>query len=129
MSTPKCREVLTFETIGGVRGIFLHCNKNEKKALIRHYKEDGTERWMPETVTSRHLNGAPKTLHIPIVVEGIYQLINQAKLAGWYCFYFRSTGIINYASISLIEKQAIEQSRASGQSYRNILLGMQKQVY
>ena len=129
MSTPKCRETLTLQTIGGVRGIILHCNKNEKKSVIKHFKEDGTEKWMSDTITSKHLDGSPKTLHIPITVEGVYRLFNQPHLAGWYCFYTSSIGIINYAPIALTDKQTIEQSRESGLSYRDILLGLHKKVY
>ncbi|MEB1795940.1 hypothetical protein VDR45_09565 [Xanthomonas campestris pv. campestris] len=54
---------------------------------------------MSEKVQSRHNDGAPKHLHISILEEGIYEVIGQPKLSGFYALYLNSMGYISYFAL------------------------------
>lgn len=47
---------------------------------------------MSEKVQSRHTDGTPKHLHIPILEEGIYEVLGQPKLSGSYTLYLNGKG-------------------------------------
>ena len=129
MSIAKYRKTLTLETIGGARGVMLYCLLSEKKSVIKHYPASGDAHWMRENITAKHPNGTPKILHVPISQEGIYQIFGQPTLAGLYCFYFGSSGLINYAPISASDRTAIETARNAGSSYRDALIALNKRVF
>jgi len=124
---PEYRKKLTFETIGGQRGIILQCNKSEKKSVVKRHLQDGQFKWMSESVTSKHPDGSPKHLHVKIQEEGIYQIFGQPTLSGFYCFYKALNGLIYYAPIS--EGQVKALLAAAPLDFRQALIGMNVTVF
>lgn len=121
------RKKLTFETIGGTRGIVLQCNKSEKKSVLKRHLPGGEHQWMKEAVTSKHPDGTPKHLHIPILEEGVYQLFGQPTLSGYYCFYKAMNGLIYYAPISQPEAKSLLEKGL--RNARQQLIEMGKPVF
>lgn len=126
---PDYRNKLTVSSSAGQRIIILQCNASEKKSLIRHHKEDGEAVWLSERVASKHQNGKPKHLHLAVLSEGIYEVVGQPVLSGFYCFYRDSKGQLYYAPINAADRLALADAKAKGSSYREALTALGKRVF
>ncbi len=121
------RERLTLEYASGQRVIVLQCNKSERKSLVKHHKDDGTSAWMSERTASQHPDGTPKHLHIAISQEGIYEVIGQPVLSGFYCIYKGQNDHLYYSGVTKSEVATLNSQHKAGTTYRQALLSMGKQ--
>lgn len=122
------RDKLTLGSVGGQRGIFLQCNKSEKKSVVRRYSPDGSLQWMSEKVQSRHTDGTPKHLHIPILEEGIYEVLGQPKLSGFYALYLNGKGYMSYCPLDRKAATAV-LAKIGSDGLRAALVAVGKSVY
>ncbi|MGY8564481.1 hypothetical protein L0938_13790 [Paracidovorax citrulli] len=83
---------------------------------------------MGEKVQSRHKDGTPKHLHIPILEEGIYEVLGQPKLSGFYALYLNSKGYISYCALDTKMATALLAGLGSG-GLRAALVAMGKTVF
>ncbi|WP_449506430.1 hypothetical protein [Enterobacter hormaechei] len=120
------RNSLTLGESNGKRVFILQCNKSEKKSVIKHHHSDGSTSWLSEWVATKHTDGKPKILHIPIPSEGIFEIYGQPNLAGLYCIYSGVNGRLYYTSIGFNEKNQLIIVQHSGGSLRQELLKMGK---
>lgn len=123
------RKKLTLETIGGVRTLILQCNKSERKSVVRHHTPDGSKSWMKDKVASQHPDGTPKHLHIALANEGVYEVIGQPQLSGFYAFYNGVRGTLYYAPISQAEGQQVLTAVRNGSSHRDALVALGKSLF
>ncbi|WP_379655646.1 hypothetical protein [Pseudoxanthomonas sp. UC19_8] len=106
------RKVLTFETIGGKRGIFLQCNKSEAVSQVfrlllkggKAFVQGDVKMWHPKKPDEK---SKPKNIHFIIEDEGVYEITNQPKLAGFYLFTKSPTGRMTYFAISAQQKDSL----------------------
>ncbi len=122
------RDKLTLGAVGGRRGIFLQCNKSEKKSVVRRHFPDGARQWMSEKVQSRHTDGTAKHLHIPILEEGIYEVLGQPKLSGYYAFYLNDKGYMSYCALDPKLATAV-LAKIGSDGLRAALLAVGKTLY
>ena len=122
------RDKLTLGTVGGQRGIFLQCNKSEKKSVVGRYFPVGRRQWMSEKVQSRHTDGTPKHLHIPILEEGVYEVLGQPKLSGFYALYLNEKGYMSYCALDPNMAAAL-LAKFGSDGLRAALVAMGKAVY
>ncbi|UKE68682.1 hypothetical protein K8O61_14515 [Xanthomonas cerealis pv. cerealis] len=107
------RKVLTFEIIGGKRGIFLQCNKSEAVSQVFRLLPKGSKTFVQGDVKMWHVKSKPdekakpKNIHFIIEDEGVYEITNQPRLAGFYLFTKSPSGRVTYFAISTQEKDAL----------------------
>ncbi len=107
------RSVLTFETIGGKRGIFLQCNKSDAVSQVFRLHPRGGNALVRGDVKMWHTKSKPderakpKQIHLVIEDDGVYEITNQSKLAGFYLFKKSPTGRMTYFAISAQEKDSL----------------------
>ncbi|EGD07183.1 hypothetical protein VDQ16_11835 [Xanthomonas campestris pv. campestris] len=109
---PDYKRFLTFETIGGKRGILLQCNKSEAVSQFFRLRPKGNKTsvsgnvtvWHPRAVDEK---GKPKNIHFIIEDDGVYEVTNQRTLAGFYLFQKTPNGRMIYFAISTQEKDLL----------------------
>ncbi|EFB7518156.1 hypothetical protein, partial [Klebsiella pneumoniae] len=100
MSISKCRKVITFVGFPPPYKLLLECLSTEKRSYVREYITLQNKTFLPSFTASSHSNGNPKALHITIPGEGLFEIGNQAYLAGDYCFYYDLAKKLRYSKIS-----------------------------
>ncbi len=125
MSISKCRKVITFVGFPPPYKLLLECLSTEKRSYVREYITLQNKTFLPSFTASSHSNGNPKALHITIPGEGLFEIGNQAYLAGDYCFYYDLTKKLRYSKISKDELNYIILNR-NNLSYRDCLLALNK---
>ncbi|HFF2829453.1 TPA: hypothetical protein ACG4NT_000123 [Stenotrophomonas maltophilia] len=124
------RKTLTFEVIGGERGIFLQCNKSEAVSQVFRLLPKGAAQavlgevkvWHPRKGDEK---AKPKNIHFVIKDEGVYEVTNQPKLAGFYLFTTASGGRMTYLAISSAERTALLAAPA-GANLESMLTALRK---
>ncbi|EFJ1775378.1 TPA: hypothetical protein N6Q93_003582 [Escherichia coli] len=125
MSISKCRKVITFAGFPPPYKLLLECLSTEKRSYVREYITLQNKTFLPSFTASSHSNGNPKALHITIPGEGLFEIGNQAYLAGDYCFYYDLAKKLRYSKISKDELNYIILNR-NNLSYRDCLLALNK---
>ncbi|EFO3718093.1 hypothetical protein ACVWP6_003954 [Escherichia coli] len=125
MSISKCRKVITFVGFPPPYKLLLECLSTEKRSYVREYITLQNKTFLPSFTASSHSNGNPKALHITIPGEGLFEIGNQAYLAGDYCFYYDLAKKLRYSKISKDELNYIILNR-NNLSYRDCLLSLNK---
>ncbi|WP_447088687.1 hypothetical protein ACOTR2_18550 [Enterobacter asburiae] len=125
MSISKCRKVITFVGFPPPYKLLLECLSTEKRSYVREYITLQNKTFLPSFTASSHSNGNPKALHITIPGEGLFEIGNQAYLAGDYCFYYDLAKKLRYSKISKDELNYIILNR-NNFSYRDCLLALNK---
>ncbi|HBC5353681.1 TPA: hypothetical protein KEU50_000452 [Escherichia coli] len=125
MSISKCRKVITFVGFPPPYKLLLECLSTEKRSYVREYITLQNKTFLPSFTASSHSNGNPKALHITIPGEGLFEIGNQAYLAGDCCFYYDLAKKLRYSKISKDELNYIILNR-NNLSYRDCLLALNK---
>lgn len=126
MSIATNRKILKFAYTNNQQYFLLECLKTERKSLVKYHKEDGTTSWLKDKVVAQFKDKTPKTLHVLIPAEGIYEIIGQPYITGLYCLYKGSKGTFNYEPISEQEKQILITLHNNGIAYRDALISLGK---
>lgn len=128
MSTSRYRSKLHFITLNNQRYLILECLKSEGPSGVSLHNEDGTIEKINSIVASWHAKkdktekSKPKTIHVPIVKEGIYHITGQQLITGWYCFYKGSDGSLFYNRINENEISILLKNVHNGMSYKESLM-------
>ncbi|UHH09229.1 hypothetical protein LU699_13115 [Luteimonas fraxinea] len=106
------RETLTFQTIGGRRGFILQCNKSDAVSQVFKLTARANKAAVVGAVTMWHPKkgdekSKPKNIHFVLAQEGVYEITNQTKLAGYYLFVLKSANWMIYHPISPEEKDGL----------------------
>ncbi|MBN6118831.1 hypothetical protein [Escherichia coli] len=125
MSISKNRKVISFVGFQPPYKLLLECLSTEKRSYVREYITLQNKTFLPSFTASSHSNGNPKALHITIPGEGLFEIGNQAYLAGDYCFYYDLAKKLRYSKISKDELNYIILNR-NNLSYRDCLLALNK---
>lgn len=131
MSTSIFRKKINFIYTDTQQYIILECLKSETTSTLTFHNGDGTKQKINGSVASWHSKissdkgkSKPKTLHLPIEKEGVYEIIGQQIISGLYCFYKGENGRYYYNKIDINEKNELFEKIKQGMSFKNSLLAM-----
>lgn len=83
---------------------------------------------MSEKVQSRHTDGTPKHLHIPILEEGVYEVLGQPKISELYALYLNGKGYMSCCALDPNMATAL-LAKFGSDGLRAALVAMGEAVY